>query len=175
MNKQIEELALKIAKDQQIAINDDEAIGFAAALLTATSAWVNRTGNSLGLATGDSAANGWPMKGAGSCACKYERKEDFGEAVITEQCGYHAQQSAEIATLTAERDALKAENANIGEVSQLHYDKNLSLRQEVAELTRQRDGYKVAVSEFYNAWVVGRSAVQVSATETAKAIKESQQ
>lgn len=34
----------------------------------------------------------WPFAGEGHCACKFVRREDFGEAEQTEWCGRHAKQ-----------------------------------------------------------------------------------
>jgi hypothetical protein len=45
----------------------------------------------------------WPMKGAGHCACRFIREQEFGDAKQVEWCGLHAKQ----------RDLLAARNAEL--------------------------------------------------------------
>lgn len=41
----------------------------------------------------------WPLKHDGPCACRFVRREEFGEAEQTEWCGLHARQRDALATL----------------------------------------------------------------------------
>jgi len=39
----------------------------------------------------------WPLKHDGSCACRFVRKEEFGDVKQTEWCGFHAKQKEALA------------------------------------------------------------------------------
>lgn len=48
----------------------------------------------------------WPLKHDGPCACRFVRREEFGEAEQVEWCGLHAKQRDELGALIgAARDA----------------------------------------------------------------------
>ena len=53
----------------------------------------------------------WPLKHDGPCACRFVRREEFGEAEQVEWCGLHAKQRDDMAAI---RDALEwyADSAN---------------------------------------------------------------
>lgn len=48
--------------------------------------------------------DGWPLKYDGPCACRFVRREEFGETEQTEWCGLHARHRDEIDRL---RDTLR--------------------------------------------------------------------
>ena len=43
----------------------------------------------------------WPLRHDGPCACRFVRREEFGEAEQTEWCGLHARQRDELERLQA--------------------------------------------------------------------------
>lgn len=46
----------------------------------------------------------WPLKHEGPCACRFIRREEYGEAEQVEWCGLHGTQRDEIAALKADRE-----------------------------------------------------------------------
>jgi hypothetical protein len=66
---------------------------------------IMRTINSAHLTKPDAGGGewNWPMKGAGHCACRFIREQEFGDAKQVEWCGLHAKH----------RDLLAARNAEL--------------------------------------------------------------
>jgi hypothetical protein len=67
----------------------------------------------------------WPLKHDGPCACRFVRREEFGEAEQTEWCGLHAAQRDELERL---RGALKKANEQAE-----HFEREWYLRGDALE------------------------------------------